>query len=104
MSVDTVPQPMAVYSRLFLGPGRVHEPVTTTGAPLVARRVRLVDQRTGIQIAEAFSDPADGGNVAFAGLALDRLYLLYAIDDSQTWQAVQISHRYATVTGARVGA
>lgn len=85
--------------RQWGGPGRVIETVTRLNAPERAR-VRLCDERSGMFLREAWSD-AVTGDVEFRDLALAVPYVLYALDQTGTYEAVIIQSRYATLDGAR---
>jgi hypothetical protein len=80
--------------------GALHiiETVTELNGP-IRRRVRLCDQQSGRCIREAWSDPVTG-EVTFSNLRAGP-WVLYSLDHEEDYQAVAISHRYATLDGDR---
>lgn len=80
------------------GPFSIIEPVTELNSP-ISRRVRLCDQPSGRIVWEAWSDPVTG-NVTFSKIRSGP-WILYSFDHEEDYQAVAISHRYATLDGSR---
>jgi hypothetical protein len=80
------------------GEFKIIETVTELNSP-VKRMVRLCDQRSGRLVRQSYSD-AITGEVVFDHLRVGP-WILYALDNTQTYQAVVISDRYATLSGER---
>ena len=89
----------------FRGTGKITENVTTSGGGGFSRRVRVYDQQSGMLLTQAYSS-AETQIVMFEGLALNRPYVLYALDETDgdlaEYQAVAISHRFASVDGSQL--
>ena len=80
------------------GPYCITEPVTRLNGA-AWRRVRLYHQQSGRLVREAWSD-ATTGDVTFSYLSAGP-WVLYALDHTGEFEAVAISDRIATVSGAR---
>lgn len=79
---------------------RIIEPVTRLNdVPPEPRRVRLCDQVSGRAVREQWSD-ATTGEVDFQYIRQGP-WLLYAMDHTYEHEAVAISDRLATASGAR---
>lgn len=66
--------------------GTVKEKSTPTNIPL-RRRVRLIDQRSGITVAETWSD-ATTGAYSFANIDRSRVYTVISYDHTTLYRAV----------------
>lgn len=74
------------FDLIYGGPGQIVDTVDIEGTP-AARRVRLVDRRTGALLKETWSDPVTG-QYRFDHLALNREFIVYALDYEAIYNAV----------------
>ena len=79
----------AGYDTEFGGRGRIYGEVEIKGTPNVpvARRVRLFDERSGIILAETWSDPTTGA-YEFKYLKMGVTYTVVTYDYTNTFRAV----------------